>query len=170
MRVLGIDPGTAVTGYGIVEEEKRVLIPIGWGTINTPSRLPFSQRLGQLFQRVNDLIRDYKPEALSVEEPFLAKNARMALNVGQARGVAVLAGVNTDLEVASYTPLQVKQAVVGYGRAEKEQVQEMVKRLLNMEEVPRPDHAADALGLAICHLHTINYRGQRTENREQKQI
>lgn len=158
MRVLGIDPGIAVTGYGVVEEEKRTLILIGWGTINTSSRLPFSQRLGQLFQRVNDLIKDYKPEALAVEEPFLAKNARMALNIGQVRGAAILAGVNADLEVASYTPLQIKQAVVGYGRAEKEQVQEMVKRLLNVEEVPRPDHAADALGLAICHLHTLNSR------------
>lgn len=158
MRVLGIDPGIAVTGYGVVEEESRKLVLIGWGTINTSSQLDFSQRLGRLFQGVNDLIKNYKPEAVAVEEPFLARNVRMALNVGQARGVAILAGVNAGLGVASYTPLQVKQAVVGYGRAEKEQVQEMVKRLLNVKEVPRPDHAADALGLAICHLHTVNSR------------
>ncbi len=158
MRVLGIDPGTAATGYGIVEEEKRTLILINSGVISTSSQLSFSQRLGQLFQRVNELIRDYKPESLAVEEPFQAKNVRMALNIGQARGAAILAGVNAGLEVASYTPLQVKQAVVGYGRAEKEQVQEMAKRLLNLEEIPRPDHAADALGLAICHLHTLNSR------------
>lgn len=165
MRVLGIDPGIAVTGYGIVEEKQRSLISIGWGTINTSSQKSFSQRLGRLFQRVNDLIKDYKPEALAVEEPFLARNVRMALNIGQARGAAILAGVNAGLEVASYTPLQVKLAVVGYGRAEKAQVQEMVKRLLNLEEIPHPDHAADALGLAICHLHTRNYRGQRTDDR-----
>ena len=156
--MLGIDPGIAVTGYGVVEEESRKLVLIGWGTINTSSQLDFSQRLGRLFQGVNDLIKNYKPEAVAVEEPFLARNVRMALNVGQARGVAILAGVNAGLGVASYTPLQVKQAVVGYGRAEKEQVQEMVKRLLNVKEVPRPDHAADALGLAICHLHTVNSR------------
>lgn len=154
MRVLGIDPGIAVTGYGIVEEKSRKLVLIGWGTINNSSQVSFSQRLGQLFQRVNDLIKDYKPEALSVEEPFLAKNPHMALRIGQARGVAILAGINAGLEVADYTPLQVKQAVVGYGRAEKEQVQEMVKILLGLEKIPRPDHAADALGLAICHLHT----------------
>lgn len=165
MRVLGIDPGITVTGYGIVEEENRKLVLIGWGTINTSPQLVFSQRLGRIFQRVKALIKDYKPEALSVEEPFLAKNARMALNIGQARGVAVLAGVNAGLEIASYTPLQAKQAIVGYGRAEKRQVQEMVKRLLKIAEIPRPDHAADALGLAICHLHTINYREQITENR-----
>ncbi|NOX97884.1 MAG: crossover junction endodeoxyribonuclease RuvC, partial [Nitrospirae bacterium] len=154
MRVLGIDPGIAVTGYGIVEEKERTLVLIGLGTINTTSQTHFSQRLGKLFQRVGELIKDYHPEALAAEEPFLAKNARMALNIGQARGAAILAGVNAGLEVASYTPLQVKLAVVGYGRAEKEQVQEMVKRLLNLEEIPRPDHAADAIGLAICHLHT----------------
>jgi len=158
VRVLGIDPGTAVTGYGVVEEKNRKLVPIAWGVIKTSSRLPFSQRLGLLFQKINALIKDYNPQALAVEEPFLAKNARMALRIGQARGVAVLAGVNASREVASYTPLEVKQAVVGYGRAEKEQVQEMVKRLLNVAEVPRPDHAADALGLAICHLHTLNSR------------
>ncbi len=165
VRVLGIDPGIAATGYGIVEEEKRTLTLIGAGVISTSSQLSFSQRLGRIFQRINELIRDYKPEALAVEEPFLAKNVRMALNIGQARGVAILAGVNAGLEVASYTPLQVKLAVVGYGRAEKAQVQEMVKRLLNLEEIPRPDHAADALGLAICYLHTRNYREQKTDNR-----
>ena len=94
MRVLGIDPGIAVTGYGVVEEESRKLVLIGWGTINTSSQLDFSQRLGRLFQGVNDLIKNYKPEAVAVEEPFLARNVRMALNVGQARGVAILAGVN----------------------------------------------------------------------------
>ena len=161
MRVLGIDPGTAMTGYGVVEEESRQLVLVSQGTIKTSSQLPFSQRLGRLFQRVVALIKDYKPEALAVEEPFLARNARMALNVGQVRGVAILAGVNAGLEVASYTPLQVKQAVVGYGRAEKRQVQEMVKILLRLEEIPRPDHAADALGLAICHLHTLNYHLRR---------
>ncbi len=165
MRVLGIDPGIAITGYGIVEEKERTLVLVGLGTINTTSQAHFSQRLGQLFQRVGELIKDYHPEALAAEEPFLAKNARLALNIGQARGAAILAGVNAGLEVTSYTPLQVKLAVVGYGRAEKEQVQEMVKQLLNLEEIPRPDHAADALGLAICHLHTLNYREQMTENR-----
>ena len=154
MRVLGIDPGIAITGYGVVEERQRTLVSLGWGTINTSSQQSFSQRLGQLFQRVNEIIKEYQPQALSVEEPFLARNVRMALNIGQARGAAILAGVNAALEVDSYTPLQVKLAVVGYGRASKQQVQEMVQRLLKTEEVPHPDHAADALALAICHLHT----------------
>ncbi len=155
MRVLGIDPGTAVTGYGVVEEVDRSLKFIASGSITTSSKLPFSERLGKLFQGINELINNFKPDSVAVEEPFLAKNAKMALRIGQARGVAVLAAVQAGLEVASYTPLQVKQAIVGYGRAEKEQMQEMVKRLLGLDEIPRPDHAADALGLAICHLHTM---------------
>lgn len=158
VRVLGIDPGTAVTGYGVVEEENRKLVLISQGTIKTSSRMSFSRRLGWIFQKVTELIGEYEPEVLAVEEPFLSRNARMALNVGQVRGVAVLAGVNAGKDVAGYSPLQVKQAVVGYGRAEKRQVQEMVKILLGLEEIPHPDHAADALGLAICHLHTINSR------------
>ena len=145
MRVLGIDPGTAVTGYGVVEEVDRSLKIIASGTITTSSKLPFSQCLGQIFQRITELINNFKPDSVAVEEPFFAKNARMALRIGQARGVAVLAGVQAKLEVASYTPLQVKQAIVGYGRAEKEQVQEMVKRLLGLDEIPRPDDAADVL-------------------------
>ena len=154
--MLGIDPGTAVTGYGVVEEVGSTLKFIASGTINTSSKLPFSKRLGQIFQRINELINDFKPDSMAVEEPFLAKNARMALHIGQARGVAVLAAVQAKLEVASYTPLQMKQAIVGYGRAEKEQVQEMVKRLLGLDEIPRPDDAADALGVAICHLHSMD--------------
>ena len=158
MRVLGIDPGTAVTGYGVVEEVDRSLKLIASGSITTSSKLPFSERLGKLFQGINELINNFKPDSIAVEGPFLAKNAKMALRIGQARGVAVLAGVQAKLEVASYTPLQVKQAIVGYGRAEKEQMQEMVKRLLGLDEIPRPDDAADALGLAICHLHSTNPR------------
>lgn len=154
MRTLGIDPGTTSTGYGIIEEKNGELSFLGCGVIKTPSHEPFSKRLGKIFQEVSKLIELHKIETLAVEEPFLARNPRMALNVGQVRGVAVLAGVNAGKEVASYSPLQVKQAVVGYGRAEKNQVQEMVKRILNLEELPRPDHAADALGVAICHLHT----------------
>ncbi len=156
MRVLGIDPGTAVTGYGVVEEVGSSLKFIASGAITTSSKLPFSGRLGQIFQRINELINDFKPDSVAVEEPFLAKNARMALRIGQARGVAALAAVQAKLEVASYTPLQVKLAIVGYGRAEKEQMQEMVKRLLGLDEIPRPDDAADALGIAICHLHSMD--------------
>ncbi|MCK4326402.1 crossover junction endodeoxyribonuclease RuvC, partial [bacterium] len=119
MRVLGIDPGTAVTGYGVVEEVGSSLKFIASGAITTSSKGPFSNRLGQIFQRISELINDFKPDSMAVEEPFLAKNVRMALRIGQARGVAVLAAVQAKLEVASYMPLQVKQAIVGYGRAEK---------------------------------------------------
>lgn len=162
MRVLGIDPGTAVTGYGVVEEVDRSLKLIASGAITTSSKLPFSERLGQIFQGINELINNFKPDSMAVEEPFLAKNAKMALRIGQARGAAVLAGVQAKLEVASYTPLQVKLAIVGYGRAEKEQMREMVKRLLGLDEIPRSDDAADALGLAICHLHTMNLSHKKT--------
>jgi crossover junction endodeoxyribonuclease RuvC len=171
MLTLGIDPGTAIMGYGLVEsgaldsmglkqghasagEDLRL---VEYGALRTPANTPLSIRLPMLYTGLMDLLKEHKPDAVAVEELFFSKNARTALSVGHARGVAILAAAHAGLEIAEYTPLQVKQAVVGYGRAEKEQVQSMVKLLLHMDHVPQPDDAADALAVAICHIHSRAY-------------
>lgn len=156
MRVLGIDPGTAVLGYGVVEEGgDRSLKLVAAGVIKTSAELTFPERLHHIFHEVTGLIKEQRPDSMAVEEPFLAKNAKMALQMGKALGVVMVAGVNAGLEVTGYSPLEMKQAVVGYGRAEKKQVQEMIKVILHLNEIPRLSDAADALGIAICHLHTV---------------
>jgi crossover junction endodeoxyribonuclease RuvC len=154
MRVLGIDPGTATTGYGVVEEVKGELKPLAFGVIRTPADQPLPVRLQLIYRAVRELAAAWKPTAAAVEELFFSSNVRTAMSVGQARGVALLALADGDLTVAEYTPLVVKQAVTGYGNADKAQVQEMVRLLLGLAEVPRPDDAADALAVAICHLHS----------------
>jgi crossover junction endodeoxyribonuclease RuvC len=154
MRVIGIDPGTAVTGYGVVESEGNRLEAVAYGVIRTSSKLPAADRLAKIHGSLKGVIAEHKPEVASIERLFVSKNPSAALAVGQARGVSLLAAVNAGLEVAEFSPVEVKQAVVGYGKADKSQVQEMVKVLLGLSEVPRPDDAADALALAICRLHT----------------
>ena len=131
---------------------------IEYGALVTPANTPTVERLSMLYRGLIDLIAEYKPDAMAIEELFFNKNVRTALAVGQARGVAILAAAHAGIPVAEYTPLQVKQAVVGYGRATKEQVQSMVRILLNMDHIPRPDDAADALAIAICHIHSQAYR------------
>ena len=158
MLVLGIDPGTAITGYGLVEAQGNKLKVVDYSCIRTPANSPLEYRLQTIHGAVVDLIREYKPAQLAIEELFFNKNVRTALSVGHARGVIMLAGVNAGLEVFEYTPLQVKQAVVGYGRAEKAQIQFMVKTLLCLPETPKPDDVADALAIAICHTHFYNSR------------
>lgn len=153
MIVLGIDPGMAIVGYGVVEEKNRVLKPIDYGVITTPSTMEVPQRLITIYDAVQELITRFQPDEVAIEELFFNKNVKTAITVGHARGVAVLAAAKTGLNLYEYTPLQVKQSVVGYGRAEKSQVQQMVKALLSLEEIPRPDDAADALAVAICHIH-----------------
>lgn len=152
--VLGIDPGTATTGFGLVTVANGRLTALDYGVIRTAPEDPPAARLRRIFQGVGDLIRSASPDCVAVEQLFFNKNVRSALAVGQARGVVLLAASMGGLSVAEYTPLQVKQAVVGYGRAEKQQIQHMVKVLLGLEDIPRPDDAADALAIAICHSHS----------------
>lgn len=151
MVILGIDPGMAIVGYGVIEEKNNSLIPIDYGAITTPSTMETPQRLVTIYDGIKELIERYKPDEVAIEELFFNKNVKTALTVGHARGVAVLAAAKTELPLYEYTPLQVKQSVVGYGRAEKAQVQQMVKILLNLKDIPRPDDAADALAVGICH-------------------
>jgi crossover junction endodeoxyribonuclease RuvC len=154
MRILGIDPGTATTGYGVVEEVEGDLKSLAFGVIRTPAGQPLPLRLQSIYRAVRDLAAEWDPVAAAVEEIFFSRNVRTAMSVGHARGVALLALADAGLDVAEYTPLTVKQAVTGYGNAGKAQMQEMVRLLLGLAEVPRPDDAADALAVAICHMHS----------------
>ena len=153
--VIGIDPGTAITGYGLVrEQENGELEWITHGVVTTPSDIEEPKRLLQLFQALSEIIKTYQPDCCAVEKLFFQKNVKTALSVGQGRGAALIAAAASDVPVGEYNPLEVKLAVVGYGNADKKQVQQMVKVLLQMSEIPQPDDAADALAVAICHLHS----------------
>lgn len=154
MRILGIDPGTAITGFGIIDKEGNKLKVKDFGVIRTKAHEALDVRLKIIYTNLTELIKIHSPDFFSVEELFFNNNAKTALSVGHARGVVVLAAALHDKPVFEYTPLQVKQAVVGYGRADKNQVQQMVKTLLNLEKIPKPDDAADALAIAICHAHS----------------
>lgn len=159
MRVLGIDCGTEYTGYGIVD-----LLPddrlkcVDCGAIHLSARDSMPARLSQIYNRLQDLISEHRPDRVAIEDVFYAVNAKSAFKLGQARGVAMLAAATAGLEVAEYAPLAIKSAVVGYGKADKHQVQQMVARLLNLPEIPEPPDVADALAIAICHLHTAATR------------
>jgi crossover junction endodeoxyribonuclease RuvC len=154
---LGIDPGTAIVGYAVIMAKGSELSLLACDVITTPAGMPLAQRLQLIYEGLSKLIAAYKPQEAAMEELFFAKNARTAMTVGQARGVAMLALANGGLSVAEYTPKQVKQAVTGYGGAGKDQVGEMVRILLKLTSVPRPDDAADAAAVAICHLNTAPY-------------
>jgi crossover junction endodeoxyribonuclease RuvC len=155
MRVLGIDCGTEYTGYGVVElRHDGKLICLTCGAIKLSPREPMPARLAIIFDGLGGVIVEHRPDRVAIEEVFYALNVKSALKLGQVRGVAMLAASSAGLEVAEYSPLSIKSAVVGYGRAEKQQVQHMVTRLLNLAEIPEPPDAADALAIAICHLHT----------------
>ncbi|PZN13518.1 MAG: crossover junction endodeoxyribonuclease RuvC [Bacillota bacterium] len=153
MRVLGIDPGTATTGFGIVEAAGDGLRPIAYGTIRTPAGEAPELRLQAIFRDLQDLIRRYRPGAVAVERLFVHRNLTSVIHVGQARGVALLAAAEAGLPVYEYAPHEVKQAVAGYGRATKDQVQRMVQALLGLQRLPEPDDAADALAVAVCCVH-----------------
>ena len=150
MILLGIDPGTATTGFGVIQKEKGALQAIDCGVVSTPKTLPMSHRLNILYEDVVELIEKYHPSIIAVEKLFFARNVTTAIDVGQARGVILLAAQKADLQIVEYTPLQVKQAVTGYGQANKKQVQSMVQKLLKLKVLPKPDDAADALAIAIC--------------------
>ena len=151
MRILGIDPGYALMGYGIIEKKGNQFTVCDYGSISTEAGAPMPQRLKFLYSSLMDIIAQWQPEEAAIEELFYNTNAKTVINVGQSRGVAVLACVNSGLEIREYTPLQIKQALAGYGRAEKKQVQQMVKTILHLEKVPKPDDTADALAVAVCH-------------------
>ena len=158
MIILGIDPGLAIVGYGVIEYKGNKYNPIDYGCIYTDSNINLPERLKIIYEELSNLIDQYNPEDIAMEELFFNKNVKTAIKVGQARGVEILAAVNKGKTVYEYTPLQIKQSVVGYGRAEKRQVQEMVKLLLNLKEIPKPDDAADALAVAICHSSCLNFK------------
>jgi crossover junction endodeoxyribonuclease RuvC len=157
MLAIGIDPGTATTGYGLVAEDPDgSLRLVDYGVVATPAGLDMPRRLQLLYQKLSELLLLHRPETAAVEKLFFQRNVRTAISVAQGRGVALLALANAEVTIEEYTPLEVKQAVTGYGAADKRQVQEMVKALLGMSVLPKPDDAADALAVAICHLQ--NYR------------
>lgn len=161
--ILGIDPGTAIVGYGLVEINSGRLRAQDYGCIRTSSHRPASLRLAAIYDRLKEVINDSQPQIVAIEELFFNKNTRTALAVGQARGVALLAAAHSGLPVVEYTPLEVKQAVTGFGRASKEQVQHMVQALLALDQVPRPDDTADALAVAICHASFAPWRRMEQE-------
>lgn len=154
MRIIGIDPGYAIVGYGIIDYNSNHFTVVDYGAVTTKAHTPFDSRLSSIYDGLTQLITTYKPDAMSIEKLFFNTNTTTAIDVAQARGVIVLAAAQSGLDIAEYTPLQVKQSVVGYGRAEKKQVQEMTRLMLNLKSVPKPDDTADALALAICHAHS----------------
>jgi len=154
MIILGIDPGFAITGYGIVKYEGNKFKPIEYGALTTKPTEPFASRLMKLEDELGTIIEKYRPDEISVEELFFNKNIKTAIMAAHARGIALATAAKSGVPVFEYTPLQVKQAVVGYGRADKVQVQQMVKAILNLPAVPKPDDVADALAVAICHGHS----------------
>ncbi len=159
MLVLGIDPGIAITGYGLVREsDGGDAEMVAYGAINTPAGDELPARLQQVYREVRAVVEQYKPESAAIEKLLFGKNVTTAMAVGQARGVTVLALADCHIPMAEYTPASIKQAVAGYGNASKSQMQDMVRRLLDLDEIPRPDDAADALAVAITHLHSTRYQ------------
>ena len=154
MIILGIDPGTAIIGFGVIKKNRELKL-INYGCIKTPISLTTAERLKELHDQLIKLIKKHKPDIMAVEDIFFFKNLKTAIKVSQARGVILLTAAKSKISVFECTPLQIKQAITSYGRAEKIQVQKMVKTLLNLEEIPKPDDAADALAAAICCAHTI---------------
>ena len=160
MLILGIDPGYAIVGYGIIESRNSRFTTIAYGAVTTPAEMDFNNRLCEIYHDMCYLLDTYKPEQMAVEKLFFTTNQKTAIDVAQARGVIMLAAAERKIPCFEYTPLQVKQSVVGYGKAIKAQVMDMTRRLLNLEKLPKPDDTADALAIAICHAHSgpVNLR------------
>ena len=165
MKILGIDPGYATMGWGIIENRGHSFYSVAYGAILTKAGEPMEERLRFIYRELCTIIHEYQPEIVSIEELFFNTNSKTAILVSQARGVAVLAAAENGLSFFEYTPLQIKQALVGYGRADKNQVQQMVKTILALPKIPKPDDTADALAAAICHCHCLggNQRIQKAE-------
>lgn len=153
MIILGIDPGYAIVGWGVIDYTANRFKVLDYGAVLTMAGTPFNERLEAVYDGVNEIINKYQPQAMAIEKLFYNTNAKTVIDVAQARGVINLAAVKNGVEIFEYTPLQVKQSVVGYGRAEKKQVQEMTRVILKLEKIPKPDDTADALAMAICHAH-----------------
>lgn len=160
MRVMGIDPGSLCTGYGIVEESGGRLTSVHFGSIASKPKNPFAQRLKTIYDGLALVMEEYQPDAVAVEDVFFAANAKSTIKLGQTRGVALLAAAKAEITLAEYTPLEVKQSVVGYGRADKRQVRDMVTAILKLKTKPEPLDASDALAVAICHLHSYQAKAR----------
>jgi len=158
MIILGIDPGVADTGWGVIKKEKNNLKLLTFGVIKTPAQQPLPERLSVIYKELKKTIKKFQPDEISIEELFFCKNVKTALLVGQARGVILLTAIETNVAISEFTPLQVKQAVAAYGKADKKQIQKMVKTLLNMDKIPHPDDAADALAIAICAANSAKFK------------
>ena len=154
MRIMGIDPGYAIVGYGTVEYENNKFYPVEYGAVTTAAHTPFEDRLQEIYDGVDTVIKRAKPQAIAIEQLFFTTNQKTVIQVAMARGVILLCAKNNNIPVFEYTPLQIKQSVAGYGKAVKKQVMEMTKILLRLEKVPKPDDTADALAVAICHCHS----------------
>lgn len=163
LRIMGIDPGIAIVGFGFVDKVGSKVTPVQYGCIQTEAHTPEEERLNHVYEGMVQLIDKYKPEAVAFEKLFFNRNVTTAMAVSQARGVLILAAVQRGLPIAEYTPMQVKQAIVGYGKAEKKQVQEMVRMFLKLQSVPKPDDVADALAVAICHAHSYTLNSKLNE-------
>ena len=161
MRILGIDPGVAIVGFGLIESDRGTLRMLQYGAITTPAGLPLAARLAQINRDIEELIGTFRPDEISVEELFFSKNITTGISVAHARGVILCAAEKKKIPIYEYTPMQVKQAVAGYGLADKKQVMDMTRRLLKLKSVPRPDDAADALAIALCHARSATslFRG-----------
>ena len=153
MRILGIDPGYAIIGWGVLDYESNKFSVVDYGAITTPAGMPFPRRIELIYEEITAILERLKPDALAMDKLYFTNNKTTGIDVAQARGVLLLAAARAGLEIHEYTPVQVKQGVVGYGKAEKKQVMEMTRVILNLPEVPKPDDTADALALAICHAH-----------------
>ncbi len=167
MRILGIDPGLAIVGWGVIEYQNARFRTIAYGSVKTPTGIPTEERLRDIFDGLNQLIEKYRPDAIAVEELFFDKNITTGIRVAEARGVILLAAVRHGVEIFEYTPPQVKQAVAGYGKADKKQVITMVTMLLSLPAPPKPDDTADALAIAICHAHSGASRLARYYNKSE---
>lgn len=158
MRVIGIDPGTAIVGYGIVDFEKNKYSTVNYGVITTSKDLNIEDRLFIIYEELKKIIDEYKPEYMAIEDLFYFKNNKTVISVAQARGVVLLIAKQKNIPIASYTPLQVKIGITGYGKADKKQVQQMIQTFLGLNEIPKPDDAADGLAIAITHINSLNSR------------
>ena len=153
MKIVGIDPGYAIVGYGVMEYRNSAFTTLDYGAVLTPAGMPFQERLALIYDEITQLLDRHKPQAMAVEKLYFGNNKTTGIDVAQARGVILLSAQQHQTEVYEYTPVQVKQAVVGYGKAEKHQVMDMTRRLLKLTQMPKPDDTADALAIAVCHAH-----------------
>lgn len=154
MRIIGIDPGYAIVGFGVIEYEKSRFTTVNYGAITTPAGIDFNRRLEIIYADTCQILDSYKPESLAIEKLYFQNNQKTAIDVAEARGVILLAAAQRHIEIHEYTPLEVKKSITGYGKAVKKQVQEMTRRVLHLNEIPKPDDTADALAIAVCHAHT----------------